>query len=166
MPCSSPKKVSQIYHADTSFSPTERQDIDAAAERMREISRGRIDLRVVYDLDFASVQSLVARRAEPLILRKLDWMPSVESVDREFRNHVFAWTTLTPAPRVHLIVDRIPDLEWVTAHEFAHAVGWRGHADAQGHAEDWDAVYFRAYHGQNAWAPADVAACRAACLCD
>lgn len=158
--------VRATYHADTTFIPSERTAIERAAERMREVSSGRIVLRVAYDLDFASTSSVLSHRGEPLIMRRLSWMPSVSSIDLEFRSNVLAWTTLFPEPRVNLIVDRVPNLEWVTAHEFAHAMRWEGHADSQGHSPDWDSVFFRAYHGQTAWTPSDVAACRAACLCD
>lgn len=165
-PCASPRSVHETYHADTSFLPSERDEIRRATDRMREISQGRIDIRAVFDLDFDSTRSIVENSTKPRIVRKLEWMPSVTLVDMQFRSHVFAWTTVDATAQVNLIVDRIPDLQWVTAHELGHAVGWNGRADDQGHADDFDAVFARGYHGQSAWTPADTFSCRNACLCD
>lgn len=66
------RKVDQVVyavHVDESFPPRERKLLVEATDRLRDQTSGFIDVRVVFDLDFDSNESLVLHEDDNLILR-------------------------------------------------------------------------------------------------
>lgn len=164
--CRELREERSVLHADTDFNPEERHALQTSLDDLKRLSP-QIQLEIRYDLDFESPRSIVdhVKQHHVLIIRREAWMPSVDASDRYFKSKVLAWTEFVPEARVHLIVDRIPSLEWVFAHELGHALGFDGGADSQGHTGSRDSVMYAGYWGQVKWTEDDRNACRAACLC-
>jgi hypothetical protein len=162
-------------HADTAFTPPERDALNKAADDWLGISKGRIHFTPIYDVDFSSTSSVVSHGSEAMIIRALAWMPIVDVQDTRIssrygrRTRVYGWTESDPV-RVYLVVDRIERLKEIAVHELGHAAGlvWPNCDPARedcDHVNDRSSIMAAAYDDAQAFTTADLALCRASCLC-
>ena len=164
----------QQFHVDTEFTPAERAALAFAAADWREFSGGRVVPSFEYDLDFARTSTIVFYAMRPIIIRAQSWMRVVTETDLAFSARagrkitVYAWTEMSPL-RIYLVVDRIPDLRRIAAHELGHAAGLEWPSCAPGrdcdHVEDRNSIMAPAYGGAQRFTEHDLELCRASCLC-
>jgi hypothetical protein len=64
-----PEPVVVTLHADVDFTPAERAAMEAAAQHWRDQTHGLADIRFVYDLSFASMDSLRANLHNHIVAR-------------------------------------------------------------------------------------------------
>ncbi len=132
--CGSPSKhpshytsqVRMVIHADTSFTPRERGLIMTAVETMRDQTLDFVEITMLFDLDFDSMDSLNSNKNSNTLVRLL----SVDAKGVE-KNALGYCTTnfddldLDRVARAALIYDRLPsDKVWihVAMHEMLHMI--------------------------------------------
>lgn len=162
--CGYGRHVRHSFHADTAFTAAEAAAIEGAATDWYAFSNGRIDFQVAFDLD------RVEHNSEPQVLKVYstdDDVRELDAGDPEFK--IFGWAL---NGRVHLVIDRVPPdkLRILAAHEFGHvaALRWPNCKSALQyceHSPDDEALMAMNFSG-NPLGDADLAFCRASCLCE
>jgi hypothetical protein len=160
-PCT--RTTTILFHAESSFSPNEQLAIVEASEDWRRWTRGRVQLFVV--LNSEGSPKIVKRRADDPETLKIDQMRSKE-LGKTLTT--FGWS---PGQDIYLVTERIPEgeLRLVVAHEMGHAIGLKrpGCTDGDCYHVTGSGSLMSAWHREtNAWSDADLAMCRASCLCD
>lgn len=136
----SPKPATIVVHADTDFSPREREWFTTAARTWAYQTNGLADVKVVFDLDFTSVSNMKEHQDQHhnLMLRGDSFMDLVKGMDeadcRPGESCVLAW--VTPSGGIHnpwgkpvnsvFIPDRYPSDNYATLvvlHEMGHMLG-------------------------------------------
>lgn len=103
-------------------------DLVAAADAVGKLTDGAAKIAVVFDLDFASVQTLAELRDQPRVLGVHADDPMVRSIDAKgapANAFTVASSLGTPPAHVYLVLDRIApgDLRGVFMHELGHVIG-------------------------------------------
>lgn len=152
-------------HGDVDFTDVERAAIISATNEWRSFSGGRVDIKVVFDLDFDDESAMQYKQA-PVIIR----------VDSTMRLGVDPGTIAftNSHHQIALIMDRLTSFRPVVMHEMGHAAGLRwpdwcpstryGDADCD-HSPDLNSIMSAVYRGAQSFTPADKAFCRAAGYC-
>ena len=120
-------------HADTEFTPYERQLIDEAIRDLR-VQSG-INVSIHYDLDYSNLEVVNALAGEKKLTRVGSSSVAVVDMDKYF-NHVYAWTTFKR--NIWLVWDRMWGrrlMKHVVMHELVHALG-------VDHVDDPEAVMY------------------------
>lgn len=167
------------FVADPTFTEDERAAISVAVNNWAGWSSGRIRLSVTYGVPVGTPARIVRTSADK------DPLASMEAERRktfDLPGYTLWGLTTGDPPRIYLAMDRIPpaDLHMIVSHEMGHAAGlyWpdcndepraamfpNGKKDCA-HVNTPGSLMFPAYDGPaTAWGPADVAFCRASCLC-
>lgn len=153
-------------HGDVDFTPTERDALVGSAEAWRAFSQGRVNIRIVFDLDFEDIETVKQYKDAPVIIRAESWMPL--SAERGMLGYT------NSQRQIVLVMDRIVNLRPVAMHEMGHAAGlawpdWcpadrNGRADCD-HSPDKDSIMSAVYRGAQEFTEADAAFCRASGYC-
>lgn len=128
-----PRPAVVTFHADTEFTPEERQHIQDACDVWRKQTAGQAVITVIYDLDFDSASGLEAhvQAGNALLLRATSGMNMVVDADGDEPGSVLGWMTSggihNPGhTTIHgvFVVDRMDGIFLaVVVHEFGHALG-------------------------------------------
>lgn len=115
------------FHVDTSFTGPERDALQEAVNNLQAQTRGLLVARLIFDLDFNDIESLVVHRHEDILLRITSDSSKVDGYDSstskllgltEQRDDGLTW--------VYIVADRLPEHRLfvaVTMHELLHAFG-------------------------------------------
>lgn len=133
------KEVDLVFHADTDFTPAQRDAITKASEEWRKLSNGRVRIVVLYDLDFNSMSSLREHKDKKhnVMIAIPSAAPLVQEVDEQAAERAHVPTaqvqvqafTIPPgrAPIVAMwiVTDRVrpESFRQIVQHEMGHAVG-------------------------------------------
>lgn len=120
-------------HADVDFNAKGRAALVQAAESWRKLTKGRVRINVIFDLDFDSIANLKAHRdaKDTILVGVLSEYPIVAEIDAA-TNRGNGSTTLAVtahleygARGIFLIMDRIREDAFlsVAIHEFGHLAG-------------------------------------------
>ena len=116
---------SLIIHADTEFTPTEREIIHRATDTLMSEVGMRVDVR--YDLDFGKVEHLARFQNVTQLMRIARDAQLTRDMDSRYRGIVFGWSVYANPPRVYVAADVLNGGEvlylHVVIHELLHAVG-------------------------------------------
>lgn len=135
-----------LFHGDPAFTPEERYQIDQAALAWGRWSKGRTQIRVVYDLQGAPEFRIIRGNAA-----------DVSGVPVK-PGHWVLGTTL--GHRIILVAERMAPYWYETAaHEFGHAIGILEHVPGTHSIMSEDMVV------DLQWSPEDEAACRSVRAC-
>lgn len=111
-------------HGDTRFLPEERESFERSARMWRAKTRGRVDVRIVWDL---AEWNLVRLRDEPRIIRVDSLDPRAQAVDGHLgaaRSRAFVRPAGDGLPVIMaVVVDRVTYWDPVTLHEIGHVAG-------------------------------------------
>jgi hypothetical protein len=121
-------------HGDVDFSMQERQQIERAAEMWFAQTGGYADIRLVWDLDFNSAESVKAHHNHGMLARFTSDLDLIKKMDNEeggkqvlgFVAPGHGVNSPTGHPiRMGLVADRLGGKAWVqvTIHEFGHVFG-------------------------------------------
>lgn len=119
-------QVRMTIHADTSFTPHERELIMTAVETMRDQTFDFVEITMIFDLDFDSMDSLKQNKNSNTLVRLLS------SNAKGIENNTLGYCTtnfddldFVHTARAALIYDRLPgDKVWihVAMHEMLHMI--------------------------------------------
>lgn len=121
-----------VMHADDAFPEDVRAQLDSAAAAWVDLTEGNVRIKLVYDLDFSSVENLKSHKVgtHALVIGLLSDMKLAQELDKHFASPGVEplAATVTPAGEpslVFLIVDRIPRAQFreVMTHELGHVIG-------------------------------------------
>lgn len=128
-------QVRMEIHADTSFTAHERELILKAAQQMNEQTNGFLEYRIVFDLNFDSIETLRKYSGKRNILTRVH--SSAKDIEKKTLGYCivnFNDLDLNNPARAALIYDRLPsDEAWihVAMHEMLHMVRLQHIVDAK-----------------------------------
>jgi len=117
-------------HADTAFTPEEREVIQSAS--MELVSQIGVRVDVIYDLDLRKPERTFR------LVRVLSVNPATAEMDKFFQAEVYGWTHPFIVPRAYIVVDRLESegfARHVVLHELLHVLGCQ-------HVDDPSAVLY------------------------
>ena len=127
------RELDLALHVDVAFNAAGRKEIQAAAAAWRELSKGRVRITPIYDLDFNDIEGLKEHQArgDTVLIGVLSSMPIVEAIDARVQTSpsgrvVAATTELQQGGHaVFAIMDRIQATRFrqVLMHELGHVLG-------------------------------------------
>lgn len=127
------KEFVRDVHADVDFNRLGRASLVQAAEAWRKLTKGRVHINVIFDLDFDLISNLKAHRdaKDTLLVGVLSEYPIVNEIDRATNRGNRATTLAVTAgleygaTGIFLIMDRIRVDAFlsVAIHEFGHLAG-------------------------------------------
>lgn len=174
------REVRQVFHADVDFAPLERQAILEAAAQWASFSSGHVKQEVRFDLSFEDLLSLewFLHSGDAVLVRLDASDESVQEADATLCPNgkptcqVLAWTSDTPL-RIFAVPSRVSsadEFRGVIQHEFGHAAGLRWPGCTEGKCFHTDprngpSLMTPTRSGLNDFTEADLAFCRASCLC-
>jgi hypothetical protein len=166
------RSITKVLHADTDASIDDRAHIAQAADVWRQISKGRANLIVVFDLDPTSLENVRAHfEADHSLVHAIrEDSDTAKILDGMFESHnvrpLAATTNLNDGTSfVFFIRDRIDDKYFysVALHEFGHVLGF---PDLASKGSIMSGVRSMLEPPVEAPSPEDMVLCRKAKLCD
>lgn len=159
------RTCTRTLHVDTDLSPYARDQVRAAADTWRKASEGRIDLQLVFDLDFSDEAGAAehAREGHSMVLAVHEDYPSVVRLDAQLSKQgivPLAATTSSPGRDVViLIMDRMTPESFlgIVMHEFGHVAGFK---DLTERNSVMSGIRDLTVASAEALTPLDITACR------